>query len=75
MNKAKTFKNFTVYIFEFDDHFEAEVDGLTVKSFGTAVPKIKNERVVFVHSNKKSLLEQIVSALNSLGYYGNLKLA
>ena len=67
-------KIYKTYIYEIDDHFEAEVGGITLADFGTTVSELKHEPAVFIHDTKEGVVQQIIDALKSIGLSGRLRI-
>ena len=67
-------KIYKTYIYEIDNHFEAEVGGITLGDFGTTVPEIKCEPAVFMHDTKAGVIQEVINALKSLGLSGSLRI-
>jgi hypothetical protein len=67
-------KIYKAYIYETNNHFEAEIDGITLANFGTNVSEIKNDPAVFIHDTKAGVVQQMIQALKSLGFSGSLRI-
>ena len=67
-------KIYKTYIYEIDNHFEAEVGGITLSDFGSNAIEIKDQPAVFVHDTKAGVIQQIIDALKSLGLSGSLRI-
>jgi len=67
-------KVFKVYVYNYGHYFEAEVEGITMGTFGSNSPEIKDEPAVFIHDTKEGVISEIIDILRSFGHSGFLRI-